>query len=420
MQTEGLLRGKVVALERLESEIEQTKNSLQIRVNRDINPSAEADTAETAELRKTIADLVKTKAEIAKQISTAYQEFATGQLNRINTQPISFFQSSLESPVNFAETTQTIQKRGFDSLTTSADFFDRTNVKDVSKQIIDRISSKIGVDAFGMASNVEKDMTETNNEIVSKKDYLSSVAISAFVTTRNVRVLEPVVLSVNKIKAMVEDYEVLMDDGSLNIITETTMGGVFVGFAHILKSEHSEEKVTEVMKASDLSLKLATALGGFMSFDSSLLKSSVDNVRNLISNSGMKVRFDMYCLGALPNVESTELSYAVKQFSDYDPAKFDRSESMKGLDMATRRESMNNNIKAVIEGLSGVDAKKNNVYDIETLTKAFSSFLAAMKDDELSGVPVSLNYQKFSAKRLVAEAKAIRDKEKAEGTASSI
>jgi len=254
------------------------------------------------------------------------------------------------------------------------------------------------------------------------------------VSTRNVRVFTPLIYDADKLISAWRNihgaYPNIMHPDikkKIIIMTEAVMGGALVGCVHLIKSEMTNQNQSNTAVLTDSSLVVAGLLSRLagMSFNYSLSTEFGAKMAEVISSSGLQTQFDLYCLGAIPTIESNQIQQAVRSFggsggdgsssSDgFDPAQFSAmspsqggqstssgdSDSSSNQDVVTRQQNAANNITATIQALA-VTSTTQDVLNFTTFLTAFEDFVQKMKTDQYTGIPIGMNFAELDEQQVI-------------------
>jgi len=197
------------------------------------------------------------------------------------------------------------------------------------------------------------------------------------------------------------------------MLTETVMGGVFVGLVHFFMKEKQDR--TLVKFVSEYANRIGISFGSAQANANTEMK-FVSDLDSLCSIANIRVEIEFVSLGAMPQLNRHEVSYKLQEFQDLNPSKFELSqrdekdiESLIGhhnlpplehkravinekyqLKMQCAQMVLMNAVRATKQ----VD-KTHKVHTLESLYEAFESFISTMVNDEHSGVPFGFNYRQI-------------------------
>eukprot|EP01113_Clastostelium_recurvatum_P040300 TRINITY_DN6258_c0_g2_i2.p1 TRINITY_DN6258_c0_g2~~TRINITY_DN6258_c0_g2_i2.p1 ORF type:complete len:696 (+),score=168.77 TRINITY_DN6258_c0_g2_i2:717-2804(+) len=202
------------------------------------------------------------------------------------------------------------------------------------------------------------------------------------------------------------------------LTTEAFLGSSFVGMVHFLKADKNKtpsERASQLrnnMRALQDGLVLSGTVGG-----TSLANRLSDRLADMWTQSGVRIKIDLVCLGYVPSIKPNVLNMAVREFKSFDPDAF--SETTSGPVDATVEPVITevvDDVKGQIEKQSNMGSViKSTLMSLEEATRTFTaldmqSFLIALDDYvknaptmQGAGVPIGLNVRGFSREEIVEE-----------------
>jgi hypothetical protein len=377
----------------------------------------EAKQALTSSTKKYITERIKRETEIAK----------------LKTQLSGVIDAELESPVDY---NKTIVKKdmplSFDSLKLDARYFSFDEVgQDVDNEMRS-LKSFISASTSFLGTKRSAEITNSAQNQVSEQrehhDIKGTLVFAAGCTHENALLLAPFILDVDKgirswnqyhkdKKIKINDLSSMVaisaeegtdEEETMEILSGATCGSSFVGMVHVLRVSTTESRQAMVAAAAGMQGQMevggwfAQASGGF-GVDGSF----ASDVKQLLSQQEINSHVSLITMGMVPDIKSSEVTIAVKQFANYDPAEMMGklaalqnatasekdtvgSQAQKARDGATLAKLESTKIQSLVSGLAQVDDGRNQMLDINSLMSAFSSYIEGVRGGKISGVP--LNY----------------------------
>jgi len=211
-----------------------------------------------------------------------------------------------------------------------------------------------------------------------------SLIIGSYITSGYVRYIEN--YSIDKDKLNVD----VMKNNNYMLMSESTMGGVFIGFVHVLnKTEGNfiDIDLPAIQKSNDLEESTKQ-------FDQ--LAKQLDQLANV------NIEIEFICLGAVPSLKRFEVTSKMWELTraeeDEILAKVANEEKVGTVEFKNKLFEEKHNYKNQrMKSLMANQGKgiTHHVHTAQTLYQAFEDFTMQM-NDENSGVPVSLRWIKLS------------------------
>jgi hypothetical protein len=433
MKKIGSLQAKTdAAMDKLNSHIAM-KRSLGMMLNELVN------------LNIDVADVNTRIAEVDTAITQAAVDYMTVRLanetgiqqlrEEITEQEVS---DTMESPIDYTLSSIKRLPLSSESLKLDAQYFSYgSNEEDASASIENYIresTRNIGA----KSDEVAKAATEQIRQQRKNHSLAGTLIITASCTHRNVAIIEPFILDVDKAiqtwNAIYRDEPINVDeeegvqtiakgseasgDKSLSILSGVAYGSSFVGMVHILNKTLTDS-ASMVSLASDIQgrLKIGSwledASGGF-GVDSSI----ANEVKNLLSTQNITSHISVIVMGVLPSIASKQLSLGLSKLVDSDSEKM--TNYLSAISAATSAEAetletgatgartgarllnmQSATIKSVMQGLDKIDQGANQMLDINSMMAAFENYLDQIKaKDRDVGVPVSFYLKNINRKQL--------------------
>eukprot|EP01084_Bolivina_argentea_P302752 522617_1 len=446
MVEEGRIRGKISELEEINNELESLQLDLTLEKNQILNDkdsSQELNLSkpEVDTLLKEIDDISKTRADAIKEKVEAYKELTQFQKDAMNPKDNSknkiyhytTFDTDMPSPINWNQSKIDYLDRGNDSIEVNAHFFDMNiGDQDAISHIHNVIEAVQGsTKKFGSAMRsaltnaTHKGMTNTmENHNVESTLLLTATAFHRYVKQFNPLILDPDQLydcwnqmfphdTINMaLTGNRAEREAKGSKNKLSMISEEFLGSALVGMVHFIKKEDTESLQSDSASAmkTDLSLKQSSAFGGITG-DTGVATQVASKAANTLSQTGIDVKFDLYCEGYLPKLESQKITDAIKEFSAFSPDKFNvakekymypnMNKEQNYLIADNKQNSLKQSysgamIQATIMGLSKAYENTYQVLDYRTFMNAFDDYVKNVSKTKQCGICSGMDVKHWS------------------------
>jgi len=215
-------------------------------------------------------------------------------------------------------------------------------------------------------------------KIVESGKMQCSLIIGSYITSGYVRYIENLTLDMDKLYEEMKDHM---------LMSEATMGGVFIGFVHVLKTEGNIiETLPHIPSNCDVN--------DFKEFAKLL-----DQLVNV------NIEIEFICLGALPSLKRFELSTKWWELTpeEENDIKEKVSQKVKIGTVEFTKNLIQEKLNFKNQKLKSLMANQgkgitHHVHTAQTLYQAFEDFTMKMNDDENAGVPVTLKWTKLPPK----------------------
>ena len=358
------------------------------------------------------------------------------------------FVSGVESAVDWGASQVTYVDRGFDSITVDATFVKALDVeqdgsgsshaRNIGRALSNQSKSITGLDQ-SMLREVAQMVGERAQRTASTQAIEGTMLLTAFATHRQVKSLQPLVVSTDKLWGAWNYYhpsdaianpvseldaftaQLKAAGGAapgnattIDLVTEVFLGSTFVGMAHVLqtraaKANSSQELSADALFFNDTSSQMLNQMS-----DAQTLASRTGNVQLATSkartlmrraeSAGLNVAFDVVCLGFMPQVQSSAVQTAVQQFRNFDPASFavsnviDKTPAGASYVQTVQQSNMQSVIEATVLALGDVDASAP-VLSEQSFMTAFGDYVSHSQQAGASapvGAPIGMNVKRFT------------------------
>jgi len=421
MKEEAKYRSGIVVLNQIETDMDSVMRELLLEKNQMENSEDSSQTLElTPELQRTMENNIKkmshNKTKILNEKFKMYMQLFDVQerlmeqaikSNSNNPNPnqnraeesFSTFDVGVQSPVDYDRSKIVHLPRAFDSITVNAHFF----TKDIEDQtgnshnmnVVGAVK-KTGQKWFGSTTNqlaaaVSNSMTRTSET----HDIESTLLVSAYALHSKVRQFSPLIIDPDLLLSAWNHYQpqykIILDkisesdltenddrlnEPTIDLFAECFLGSAMVGLVHFIQTEStvSMQSTSKQSLQAMQSVRSSSFLSGITG-DTGLAIEMAQKAASALSSSGFDVRFDLVCLGYLPTIKSNTVQLAIKEFKDFDPAKFSVDNTQenyadldalsnhllnKSKDQATKQSNMGSVIRSTLQSLS--ESQEKNLF----------------------------------------------------------
>ncbi len=342
--------------------------------------------------------------------------------------------SQMESPVDFAKSKISSQPLAYESMKLDAQYFSfASNLQNDTLANIETYIKSANADLGKGASDVAKEATNRIQQQHENHGIAGTLVITACCMHKNVSMIEPFVLDVDKAIAVwnattgrkdiidtsdpaavaaLSKSPANKNETDISVISGAAYGSSFVGMVHILNTEATTPPEIQIASLND-KLKLGgwleNAVGGFGVDDDTLKE-----VKRMLSSQKVSSHVSLVTMGAIPTISSTKIDLAVKQIAKPDPQAINQilqndpetdnvakaaSDSREGNQQLTIQ---NAKIRSLVSSLDEIDQGSNEVMDINSLMSAFDNYLKVISSgDEATGAPIRFFTKKITKSLLV-------------------
>jgi len=444
MKEEAVIRGRILELEEIDDELESTQYELTLQKNKMVNDLVdEQDINEHSDLlNKEIDTLAETRGNVLKEKIDAYKDLVKFQQDSINYSPDSknktyhftTFDSGVPSPVDWQRSTISYIDRANDSININAHFFDTNSVLQSSTSHVNNITSALQSESNKFGKQMKGALTaaahHSATETMEMHDVESTLLIIATAFHRNVKELSPLVIDADQLfdcwnaifpndkldmtlignKALTESRQ---SENTLGIITEEFLGSAMVGMVHFIKKEDtlSEQSADVAALRAEFSLKKTLPMFGLIGNASGISEQFASKAAETLSQSGIDVKFSLFCEGYLPKLESDKVVDAIKEFKGFSPDKMNANKDKNLFPDLTKEQNMliNDNrnqgikqshsgsmIQSTIMGLTKAYESTYKVLDYRTFQNAFDDYAKNVSKVKGCGVPCGMNVKTWN------------------------
>lgn len=347
----------------------------------------------------------------------------------------------LESPVDFSRSAIKRLPLSAESIQMDAQYFSfGSNLQDDTMASIEKYIKESTSNLGAKSGELAKTATAQINRQRQNHNLSGTLIITASCTHRNVALIEPFVLDVDKAVAVwnysnngagdaidISDPAQLKqqsetaagpDGKSMTVLSGVVYGSGFIGMVHMLRSDATdsgptETETTQLQEKLKIGGWLENASGGF-GIDASVM----NEVKKMLSTQNVSAHISVIVMGAVPSIASSQLKLGVRQVLQPDADKINgylltlsqntaASESVEsGADKAKTGnrflQMQNTTTKSVIRSLGEIDQGSNKVLDINSLMNAFENYLQSIKQkEESTGVPIHFYIKNISKHQLI-------------------
>jgi len=349
---------------------------------------------------------------------------------------------ALESPLDFGLSKIIRLPLFADSIKLDTQYFSHGGNDESTEAGIEGYVKEASSNVGSKSAEIAKAVTQQISRQKKNHNLAGTLIVTVSCTHRNVAILEPFVLDIDKaietwnaVYASEEDKlqtdvtamreiaagSAPADRKVLTVVSGITYGSSFVGMVHILKKEQNDsESSSPVDGGIQEQLKIGRWLedeaGGF-GVNPDVLK----NVQKLLSEQEISSHVSFICMGVIPSIASNQLKMSLNSIVKPDPDQISKSlatlnslagsdtntletsasEAKTGMRMLTMQNAM---MSAVMHQLSTIDQESNKVMDINTLMNAFEDYVNLIRNPgENAGVPINFYLRHISREQLAKQ-----------------
>jgi hypothetical protein len=433
----GLALGSVVkgdVIEKLEqynevvSQMEKQQREMQnleqgLKALKEKLDSIRGDTSPDQALKKLFGIQVKS---IERAIENIVEE-----INKVKEVSIPFFSNittTLESPIDFDTSKESIANRGFDSISFSSQYIDMNESSQRIQEKMEQSSSANSVSAgasfcgfsiggsYSWSSGVMKRVAEIRNQGHASKILI----INAMATTRHVRYFKNRKYDPIKLRTILNVMEKSSDsnelekkginisrDGekSIYLLTEAVMGGSFSAIVTYLKDDNSQRDVNAKADHSSSSIggKLSapvfsvggTSVKGKGGIGHSSQYANETHLDELQNQAQLNVSIEYISQGIIPQFARENIIREVYKYKNQDLQKYESSGAFqKGKSVESRQKELQEFTYNALNQVRSTEVEKDalSIHGVTSVTKAYDDFCGEIISDINSGIPVGFNY----------------------------
>ncbi len=401
---------------------------------------------ELVNMRIPTGTLAKTIDQVGKQIEKAAVSFAdisVKNLPQIAVQrgQIPQIGHSIESPIDYNRSAIKTMPLSSDSINMDAQYFSFDEDQQSSDSAMAALSSFVSDSTSFLGSKRSDQISGSAQSQVNHQreyhDIQGTLVITANCTQKNAAIFAPFMIDVDKgIRAWnvlfpndmiktnsaasirkIAAQQQTQDAKSFNILSGATHGSSFVGMVHVLKESGTRSAQQMYSAAASLQSQMkvgswfADASGGF-----GVSSSFADSAKRLLSSQQISSHVSLVVMGVIPTIEANDVQLAVKQFTDFDPAKMMGELSTLQNATATDQDSVAqaagaartggkmmaiqaSKIKSVMSAVSDIQDGSNKMLDVNSLMTAFTDYVNKAAGGD-AGVPLEYFLKPITASQL--------------------
>lgn len=344
------------------------------------------------------------------------------------------FSELSESPLDLSGVTVARKPLASDTLQIDIQYFKHLGSANGVDTVRARVEQMVRENTEGLSLQTAKLAKQASALVAQQQDshdLVGTLVITANATHRNVAMLEPVKLDVQKaIDAWNDNFasaairlnpldpsamaKVAMQtrgeavDKSLTLLTGVTYGSSFVGMIHLVRNKMSPPGLSEAdMKTLVERLRLATVINGETG-GLGAEQSVLEEVRQMISDQGFTAHVSILVNGALTTPTTQHLDKLIDK-----TVKLPMSLPAEGVlqfvgaahaDTARAAQAATQSDVGRVSGLattlSSVDRNSGTAIDLGTLLTAFDNYLIAVGDKNTVGSPVGFYVKRINAAQI--------------------
>lgn len=382
-------------------------------------------------------ELIGESEEIGQQIQKAAIDYGKAKLSAEKAiQPLNAkidgVNEEVESPIDYNRSQLKSLPISADSLKMNCQYFSFDQNEQSSSSHAATVASFVSesVTEFGQhqASQAHASAQSQMNSQHSRHSIAGTLVVSINCTHKNAQVFAPYYMDVDKavrvwnrlypdsmIKtndpmsiAKIEATADTKNDKSFSILSGASYGSSFVAMVHILNTTESQS--SQSMESVALSMQETFDVGGWFAEGTGgfgVSASFSDSAKNLLSTQNVTSHCTLITMGIIPSIKSNQVAMAVKQFSDFNPAK--SMESLATLQNATASANSsvgqaataartgqqmvtleNSKISSALSGLSDIDDGQNKIIDTNSVMTALEDYVdRCVSGGDNLGVPIN-------------------------------
>ncbi|WP_205511922.1 hypothetical protein [Longitalea arenae] len=431
----GSLQAKLDAAREKMNSLVMMKRSLAMTINEltDMN-------VDVTELKNTITNVDASVTQAATDYMTVCIE--TQQGIQVYREQISALEPDemLESPLDFSRSLIKQLPLSAESLQMDAQYFSfGSNLQDDTMASIEKYIKESTSNLGSQSGELAKSAAAQINRQRQNHNLAGTLIITASCRHRNVAIIEPLVLDIDKAITVwnnskngaadtidTSDPALLKQQAgtstgaaanSMTVLSGVVYGSGFIGMVHMLQSDATDSGPTEtdttrLQEKLTLGGWLENASGGF-GIDASVM----NEVKKMLSTQKVNAHISVIVMGAVPAISSSQVKLGLRQVLAPDAEKMNEYLSALSQDTAATDsvesgaekakmgnrllQMQNGTMKTVIRSLGEIDQGSNKVLDINSLMNAFENYLLMIKEKESSGVPVHFYIKSISRQQLI-------------------
>jgi len=437
MKKIGSLQAKIdAAQEKLNAHM-MLKRSLNMTIN------------ELAELGTDVSEINLKIKHADAAISKAAMDYLTARISNedgiqalreeIAEQDIS---ETMESPLDFGLSKVMRLPLFADSIRLDTQYFSHAGNDESTEAGIEGYVKEATSNVGSKSGELAKAVTQQISRQKKNHSLAGTLIITASCTHRNVALIEPFVLDVDKAidawnAVCASDQDKIRTDAAsmrevaegspshdgktLTVLSGVTYGSSFVGMVHILNKEQND---SEAGSPVDDGMKEQLKIGRWLEDESGGFGVNPDvlkNVQKLLSEQEISSHVSFICMGVIPSIASNQLKMSLTSLVRPDPDQISKSlttlnslaaadtstmetgaaEAKTGKRMLTMQNAM---MSAVMHELSTIDQNSNKVMDINTLMNAFEDYVNLIKNPgENTGVPINFYLRSITREQIAKQ-----------------
>ena len=351
---------------------------------------------------------------------------------------------SIESPIDYNKSQLKKMPISADSLSLDCQYFsfDQNSQKSSthSATVAGYVSEKLTIFGESESSQASASAQAAMNSQHSRHSIQGTLVVSIVCTHKNAQVFAPYILDVDK---AVESYNAVFPDDriktesiasaaltemgansktekALQIISGATYGSSFVAMVHVLNntqsdsSQHMETLAASLQETFDIGGWFAEGTGGF-----GVSSTFSNSVMDMLSSQNVQSHCSVISMGIIPSIKSNNVKLAVKEFTDFDPAKqmealnklqaanVDQNTTVASAAAKARQTGQMVNIEnakvgAVLSGVSDIDDGQNKILDINSVMNALDDYInRCVEGNDNLGVPINYYMKRITKSEIL-------------------
>jgi hypothetical protein len=303
LKEEAKLKSQISKFENVYNELEIMKKRYTLKKNKLVNDQNSDQTTKenNSTNQKSLDKILQNQIKVQQSLDAANDAYVDYKINNSLKELGDNMVIDTESPLDFNISKQSIEPKGFDTVTLSSDFLSSTNNEETMANLKSKFSSYFGSSYLGSGASVASTVAANLSNSQQSKSIEATMIISCFATTRNVRTMLPIVVDPAKVlriwRKKFNAYPMLNDHKTqINVITETVMGATLVGFVHFLSTDKSRTSQANFSSVYEQQAEIGGFLARMIGV-SGVTKQARENsakFADLISSTGLQTQFELF------------------------------------------------------------------------------------------------------------------------------
>jgi hypothetical protein len=341
--------------------------------------------------------------------------------------------SSLESPIDFEQSSITRLPLAADGLRMDVQYFSTTRENTSSGSFAADVEAAVRESSAALGSMAPQLAREAASQVdrqVRNHDVVGTLVITATCSHRDILLFDPLIIDPDKAVALwntrygktvwsldTRDVAAMRlasatsaGDGhetAITVITGATYGSSFVGMVHFL---NNSQYATQLSPAQAANLEEQLRLGAWLQSTTGgvgIDHAVLDDVRRALASHTVSTHVDVVAMGAIPRIASNQVGRATQALVAMAPGTVSSTDGhfaspghAQELAVAANRVAAERSRAHadLIQGLDAIDQQSSKVLDLNSLMIALDNYLELVKDNGgAAGVPVGFYLKHITA-----------------------